>query len=273
MKKMKRLLAVLLSLVFMVSAVQMASALIVADGTCGRTITWTLDSQGNLVINGAGNIPTYTQAAQSYRSHIAKIKTVTIKGNILGIAKQAFHSMTEMKSVSIKSETQTIYSSVFASCPVLTSVELPEGLLKLESKVFEGCKALPEIVLPSTVQTLGNDLFQNCSALKTITVLSKTVIFPNSLFSPKTTAIKGYVGSTAETYAKTYGLTFIPLEGAAPTQPSGETTTPAAQTPTTPAAQSGEQCPLCGQIHAGFPDNILGFLHKAIYVVVKLFGL
>jgi len=271
MKKMKRLLAVLLSLVFMVSAVQMASALIVADGTCGTSATWTLDSRGNLLISGGGSIPTYTAAAQSYRSHIGKIKTVKIKGNIISISKQAFQSMSEMKSVSIESEMKFIYQSAFASCPVLTSVKLPEGLLKLESKAFEGCSALPEIVLPSTVTLLGDGLFRNCSALQTITVLSKTAAFPNALFAPQTTAIKGYVGSTAEAYAKAFGLTFIPLEDTAPTQPATDTT--AAPQTTAVSAQGAETCPLCGQVHAGFPDGIIGFLHQAIYMILKLFGL
>ena len=271
MKKMKRLLAVLLSLVFMFSAVQMASALIVADGTCGSSITWTLDSRGNLVVKGSGSIPTYTSGTQSFRSHIAKIKNVTIKGDIISVGKQAFQSMTEMQTLSIESAMMVIYQSAFASCPVLKEVSLPEGLVKLESKAFEGCKALSEIVLPSTVTNLGAGLFLNCDALKTITVLSRDAAFPSKLFSPKTTVIKGYTGSTAEAYARAQGLTFVALADTAPSQPTSQTTT-APQT-TAPTAQTGDACPLCGEIHTGFPGGLIGFLHQGIYLILKLFGL
>ncbi len=273
MKKMKRLLAVLLSLLFMFSAVQAASALVIANGTCGRDCTWSLDNFGNLTIKGSGNIDSYTVANQSFRTHASNIMNVIIKGSVAGIGSQAFQKMNELKSVTISSTMEVINQSAFSSCPSLTKVTLPEGLLTLGNKVFEGCKSLPEITVPSSVTSLGTGLFLKCDALQTITVLSKTAIFPKALFAPKTTAIKGYVGSTAEKYANAYGLAFIVLENSAPTQPTGETTTAASQTTTAAAAQGGEPCPLCGQIHAGFPDSILGFLHKAIYVVVKLFGI
>ena len=274
MKKMKRLLAVLLSLLFLFSAVQMASAYVVAEGNCGTYATWSLDSKGNLTIKGSGSVVAYNgSTSKSFRAYADKIYAVSIKGSVASIATQSFQKLNELKSVSITSKMEIIGQSAFASCPALTNVTLPEGLVMLGNKAFEGCTSLAEIVLPSTVQTLGTGVFLNCNALQTITVLSKDAAFPAALFSPKTTAIKGYTGSTAETYAKTYGMTFIPLDGSAPTQPTGETTTTASQTTTTAAAQSGEPCPLCGQIHAGFPDSILGFLHKAIYMVVKLFGL
>lgn len=272
MKKMKRVLAVLLSLLFLVLAVQTVLAATIAEGSCGPSATWALDATGNLIVKGGGVVSYYSGGNDDFRKYVGKIKAIYIKKNISTINSQTFQRLNELKTISIESSVETISQSAFSSCPSLTKVTLSEGLLTLGSKVFESCSALQEIVLPSSIQSLGVGLFLNCKALKTITVLSKNVAFPTALFSPKTTAIKGYVGSTAETYAKAFGLTFVPMEDTSPTQPTGETTTALSQT-TTAAALGGEACPLCGQIHAGFPDSVLGFLHKAIYMIVKLFGL
>ena len=273
MKKTKRLLAVLLSLVFMFSAAQIALAYVVADGSCGSYATWSLDNKGNLTIKGSGSIVAYNGSTnKSFRMYADKINAVVIKGSVSSITTQTFQKMNALKSVSITSKMEIIGQSAFASCPALTGVTLPEGLVMLGNKAFEGCASLSEIVLPASVQKLGDGVFLNCDALQTITVLSADAAFPTALFSPKTTAIKGYTGSTAEAYAKTFGLTFIPLDSSAPTQPSSETPT-APQTTSDAAAATGEKCPLCGEVHTGFPGSLLGFLHQGIFVILKLFGL
>ena len=268
MKKTKRLISLLLAVLFMFAATQSAFALIVEEGTCGRSVTWTLDSTGTLTIKGSGMMAINGSSGKDYYTHAAKIKTVKVTQDVISVRAQAFQRMASLKSATLESCVQMLNQEAFSSCTSLTSVVLSEGLTTIGNKVFEGCKALQEITLPSTTQSLGTGLFLNCNALKTITVRSKTVVFPKKLFAPTSTVIRGYAGSTAEAYAKTYGLQFVALEDSAPTQP---TSVPATQ-PQTPTT-TGNACPLCGEVHEGPMGGLLGFLHQAIFMILKLFGL
>ena len=54
-------LSIMLSLIVSLSAV--ASAESIANGTCGDNLTWTLDSSGNLLIIGDGDMHNYTHSS------------------------------------------------------------------------------------------------------------------------------------------------------------------------------------------------------------------
>lgn len=268
MKKTKRFFSLLMAVLLLFAATQTAFALIVEEGTCGRSVTWTLDSTGTLTIKGSGMMAINGSSGKDYSTHAAKIKSVKVTQDVMSVRAQAFQRMTALKSAVLDECVQLLNQEAFSGCTSLSTVVLSEGLTSIGNKVFEGCKALQEITLPSTTQSLGTGLFLNCNALKTITVRSKTVAFPKKLFAPTSAVIRGYVGSTAETYAKTYGLQFVALEDPAPSQP---TSVPATQ-PQTPAT-NGNACPLCGEVHEGLTGGLLGFLHQAIFVILKLFGL
>lgn len=87
----------------------------------------------------------------------------------------------------------------------LTSVVLNNSLQTI-SNSFNGCGSLDNVVVPASVTSLVSS-FSGCFALQTITFLNPTLDlsgFPvNNL-----TKVKGYAGSTAETFANDNNITF-----------------------------------------------------------------
>lgn len=147
----------------------------------------------------------------------------------------AFSGCTGLTSMEIPDGIHELNLGLFMSCTALKNVTLPDSLRRIESRVFEKCGSLTEIKIPDNVYSIGVSAFQE-TALKNVT-LSKNVktipswafngcndltdifIYNSEIFiydetntiSP-TAAIHGYYASTAQSYAKKYGRTFIPFE-------------------------------------------------------------
>ena len=65
-----------------------------ASGTCGDSITWTLDDQGTLIISGTGEIDRPAPGTDYYQfpwgDYANSIKTAVINEGITGINENAF---------------------------------------------------------------------------------------------------------------------------------------------------------------------------------------
>jgi len=126
------------------------SAETVAEGTCGKNLTWFLDAAGTMIISGEGEMDDYSNYTampwSSYQKQIQKLcfdDTVTYIGDC-----------------------------AFADCINLSEVILPEQLTSLGRDVFAFCKSLKNIVLPSSLESVGSAVFAECTSLTAITVQS-----------------------------------------------------------------------------------------------------
>lgn len=99
----------------------------------------------------------------------------------------------------------------FSNMSNLAETQLPEGLLLIGSNCFQYCNSLKELTLPESLQQIESNAFSYDSEL-TVTILSKNVMIDDSQYTLPVKKIKGYIGSTAETYAKTYDIPFEMLE-------------------------------------------------------------
>ncbi len=103
--------------------------------------------------------------------------------------------------------------------PMLRTVKLPETLTAIGSNAFKSCDYLEKIVIPSGIEKIGENAFEDCLSLKDITILSKEIELNNKIIGYSSSGkiledviIRGYKGSTAETYANENGFTFIALD-------------------------------------------------------------
>ena len=146
------------------------------------------------------------------------LTSVTIGSGVTGIGTYGFQQCTSLESIVIPGNVTTVGTTAFNGCKNLKSVTLEEGVQVIEAQAFNSCTALTEIVLPSTVTRVGNSssansAFSGCTSLTDVTFLSaKTTIYPASATAiPATATIHSLIGSTAATYAETYGNTFEEL--------------------------------------------------------------
>lgn len=133
---------------------------ITASGSCGRSLTWTLDSEGTLTVAGTGAMydrnSNYTVPWAEYKD---KITSVIVREGVTSIGGQAFESCTALTSVSLPSTLQRINTYAFSGCKELTSIVIPDGVTNIGSSSFAMCKKLSEISIPKSVTYIGDLAF------------------------------------------------------------------------------------------------------------------
>ena len=101
---------------------------------------------------------------------------------------------------------------LFSDCDALTSVSLGSGIKTLSDSVFEHCDSLEKIVLPYKVTTIGSNVFKDCVKFKELTIpRATTSIKTNAVSYPDILTIYGVAGTTAESYAKEIGASFVAI--------------------------------------------------------------
>ena len=132
MKRMKKLLAVLLTAVMCLSVfaglgLTANAATIVASGNCGAfggsLVKYTIDSEGTATISGTGNMQTYYLWSNSpFYEHRSSIRKVVVKEGVTSIGQNAFYFCSRLSSVTIPATVTTIESNAFWSCTMLLTV-------------------------------------------------------------------------------------------------------------------------------------------------------
>ncbi len=133
---------------------------------------------------------------------------------VTAIAQAAFENCGGLTELKITGNLLDIPDFAFRNCAGLTELTLPGSLQTIGWVAFQGCTGLEQVRIPEGVSLVQVDAFQGCTGLKAVKVMSKNCVFGESdltLGVPGTTIIFGHKGSTAETYANTYGYTFKEL--------------------------------------------------------------
>ena len=116
---------------------------IVASGTCGDNLTWTLDSEGTLTISGTGAMTDYINDSKA----------------------PWYSSCSSIKSAIIESGVTTIGESAFFDCSRLTSVTIPDSVTTIGERAFFRCYSLTSVTIPDSVTSIGSGRFDYCSSV------------------------------------------------------------------------------------------------------------
>ncbi len=145
-----------------------------ASGTCGESLTWTLDTEGQLVVSGSGKMEDvyewHIHSAKTWGRYRRKIRSVVISEGVTSTGMNAFADCTELSSIELPGSMIKIGESSFYNCRKLTSVDLPSGVTEVESYSFEECSSLRSIVLPSGVSRIQSSTFYGCSSLDRVEI-------------------------------------------------------------------------------------------------------
>lgn len=167
MKTMKRALAVLLAAVLLCVGVPLAVAddvTVVDSGTCGDNLTWSLNSEGMLMINGAGAID---NNAFQFRTDI---KSVEIGEDVTSIGDSAFFECFSLERVVIGDGVKNIGDSAFRFCTNLTDVTIGNSVESIGAFSFCGCYELKNVTIGSMVTSIGMYAFQYCISLTSVVI-------------------------------------------------------------------------------------------------------
>lgn len=182
---MKKIICVLLSLVFALSVCSVGMAAFAAadaSGDCGSSIKFTFNgTTGVLTLTGTGETSTYTAGNTSigrtpwysYRTDITK---VVVGEGITKLGNYVFSKMTNLKTVVLPSTLESITWYAFYQDSALNNINLGDTkLTSIGINAFEDCTALATVTLPETMVEINNYAFNNAGV--------KTVNFPVSCTS------------------------------------------------------------------------------------------
>ena len=164
---MKKLVALLMVAVMSLSLVACGgNPKQIANGNCTDTITWTLDSNGLLVISGTGEIGDYEKGAgnQPWADYRNNITALVIEEGITRIGDRAFQNCINMERANIGDGVAGIGEWAFQNCFELTNVELQPDV-NLENGAFRSTPA--EFDVSASMSTCYTDSYYD-SALSRV---------------------------------------------------------------------------------------------------------
>lgn len=194
-----------------------AAAETIDSGSCGETVTWEVDDQGLLSIQGEGpmdeNVP--------WSEYGDIIREVNIGNGVTSIADGAFMLFKTLSAAEIPESVESIGECAFASsgiqeivipdsttqigtyafsgCKSLTQITLGTGINKISYGLFKGCRSLSEIIIPETVESIGGRAFADCKSLTSLIVPDAVTTTGNAVTqgcsSLETIIIRGAAGS------------------------------------------------------------------------------
>ena len=166
--------------------------------------------QGN---GGAVTVPSTARQIAGYAfNDKTEVTAVTIPSTVRTIGQWAFGN-TSITTLTVPASVTEVGSQAFAMNLLLRTADVSAG--KLGAEAFWYCPALTDVILQQGVTSVGDRAFDDCGALKTLTVLNKDCSL-GAMTLPSGVVIRGYAGSTAETFARKNGYTFQVYSGQTP---------------------------------------------------------
>ena len=164
---MMRLVAAL-AIVLAIGLCAVGAQAATGKGSCGTNATWTLDSNGKLIISGTGYLTdSESDTGSPFYTYRTSIKTVEVESGITCLGDNIFAHCTKLTAVSLPAGCKLGAYSFF-DCTSLTEVTVPDGLTNIDVGAFSYCTALTTVTIPATVTMIHEDAFGDCNALKTV---------------------------------------------------------------------------------------------------------
>ncbi len=191
---------------------------VVASGTCGENLTWTLTDDGTLTISGTGKMTEWNStSAVPWDSHRSGIKQVVIENGVTSIGDYAFQDCSNLTgNFEIPESVTRIGNYAFQMCHGITgSLEIPSGVTTIGESAFNSCENLTGVTIPAGVEFVGATAFSYCNSLTAFTVNGGNTAYcavDGALFTKDMETLLQYpVGKTAVSYVIPDGVASVAL--------------------------------------------------------------
>ena len=167
------------------------SAAVVASGSCGTNVQWSLDEKGVLRLSGTGRMSDYPdKSSVPWVDVQGQIEQIKFDDEIISVGRYAFADCPNLTKVTLPSALQTIGKSAFNRCPKLISITIPDGIGVIGEYAFTNCYALESVTIPESVRKIKDQAFRSCDELKSVKI-NKSCTLSKQVF-PDTTEITYY---------------------------------------------------------------------------------
>ena len=139
----KRILSTIMAAAMLVMAVP-AMAAEPDSGELAGEVTWTIDANGLLTLEGSGVAEPETGKESPFKNN-KDITGIVMDEHITAIGDRMFEGCTSLVSVDLSGNVERIGDYAFAGCTALSGIELDEALGGLGKNAFAGCTALKSI--------------------------------------------------------------------------------------------------------------------------------
>lgn len=188
------------------------------SGSFGDNITYELDKNGILYINGHGCVGKFSEKPEveigkNYPWHNFHVKKIIINEGIEEIADNAFYmTKQDCDELILPDGLKRIGYSAFAGMIKVSDLSLPNSLEEIDSLAFSSFLSLGKLTLPDSLKIIERGAFSNCRRLSKVKVLSKTLDIGYAFDFGCLKEIAGYVGSVVESKYENYPyVTYISL--------------------------------------------------------------
>ena len=170
MKKRAYIKAILMAVAFVLTVMYTsfashAETAATASGECGEDITWELDGNGTLTLQGSGKMWDFRNDSEIFDYHPCPWEELK----------------SDIKKVVIGEGITMIGASAFEKCENLGSVSFPESLTSIGPFSFLRCSSLQSIALPSGIMELGQEAF-SLTGIKSATIPGSVVILDDAFY-------------------------------------------------------------------------------------------
>ena len=201
---------------FVVLTASALAAEVLYSGTCGgegdgSNLTWTLDDEGTLRIDGNGEMGNYWNGSPWYNyRYRSSIKSAVIGEGVTSIGRAAFEDCSSLTSVTIPGGVTSIGRDAFLACSSLKDVYYP-GTKEAWKKISIGSYNTPltratihynaTVLTPSVTRTADGTVYKVSAANLPVSSVVVVALYKDGRFVGYESAV--YNGETLEIAADT----------------------------------------------------------------------
>ena len=125
-----------------------------------------------------------------------ELKNINLPLSLVSVGFDAFYNCTSLTSIILPSNVTSIGMSAFYNCISLTSVTLPNRITQITSSAFEGCKSLTSIFIPDGVVGISGMAFRGCNKITSVRIPQSLKSVHMEAFSSCTAVTDVYYGGS-----------------------------------------------------------------------------
>lgn len=139
---------------------------VIAEGTCGDDLRYTVSENGVLHIFGTGEM--YDFAAAPWDAYKERITALVFDDGATNVSEFAFKGCVGIEEIRFPASVTSIAPGALAGCKALRYVRLPDGISEIADDLFSNCDFLQALYIPDSVTRIGARAFDSCTSLTAI---------------------------------------------------------------------------------------------------------